>query len=660
MLVKTNRVEPTSPNGYADSTSVQERRTHSSLTGSRHSIGETIEKTDSGINLVQADEKKTLKRHLGTGIFISPKGVLRQTQSVGLCLVIWALCGIVSLLSYTENLKSGFHGSTTNNPLGVALAFYSGLWAYQGWSSLNSVTEELKNPKRNLWLAIVVALSSVIIIYLLINISYFTVMSKAELLSSDAVAVTWGVAVLGPAVRVLPFLISLSALGSVNVSTFRSARYAMVGARHGYLPEVFSYIQKQRLTPLPGIILQTILTIIYCIPSDIEDLIDFSSFVVWVFNGLTFVATICCKFTKPNAYRAIKVPIPVIIFNILISIYLVIAPVISRPHIGYLIATIILLLIQATVYPCNKAAPCGCSKNSVSINARIVGGEVAPSHSWGWAVSLQKRPSRHFCGGSILSPKYVLTAAHCVDDIYLSIDQLTVVVGRDNLLDNIGQRIVVSKIYVHPQWIPNTFKNDIAILELSRAISFGDNNIAKLCLPSSYGMEATDFPLMKSKLVGIGWGTTMTNGFISDKLRQVTVEAVGNQESKCSNSITNKTTQFCAAVNGGGKDTCQGDSGGPLMYYSDIYEQWMLAGITSFGKGCGLSIHAGVYTRVNMYIDWIQSIVGNDGIVMAGENTATFSTMPNGLTTSSESTMSSISTMFCITTLVFLLIMRSF
>ncbi|CAF4899010.1 unnamed protein product [Rotaria sp. Silwood1] len=317
-------------------------------------------------------------------------------------------------------------------------------------------------------------------------------------------------------------------------------------------------------------------------------------------------------------------------------------------------------LVQATVYPCNKAAPCGCSKNSVSINARIVGGEVAPSHSWGWAVSLQKRPSRHFCGGSILSPKYVLTAAHCVDDIYLSIDQLTVVVGRDNLLDNIGQRIVVSKIYVHPQWIPNTFKNDIAILELSQAIFFGDNNIAKLCLPSSYGMGATDFPLMKSKLVGIGWGTTMANGFISDKLRQVTVEAVGNQESKCSNSITNKTTQFCAAVNGGGKDTCQGDSGGPLMYYSDIYEQWMLAGITSFGKGCGLSIHAGVYTRVNMYIDWIQSIVGNDGIVMAGENTATFSTMPNGLTTSSESTMSSISTMFCITTLVFLLIMRSF
>ncbi|CAF4316989.1 unnamed protein product, partial [Rotaria sordida] len=118
----------------------------------------------------------------------------------------------------------------------------------------------------------------------------------------------------------------------------------MVGARYGYLPEIFSCIQKQRLTPLPSIILITILTIIYCIPSNIGSLIDFFSFVAWVFFGLTFVATICCKFTKPKAFRAIKVPIPIIIFMILVAIYLVIAPVISSPNVGYLIAVIILLV----------------------------------------------------------------------------------------------------------------------------------------------------------------------------------------------------------------------------------------------------------------------------------------------------------------------------
>ncbi|CAF1180369.1 unnamed protein product [Rotaria sordida] len=485
MFVPTNRVELTSPNAHADLTSIKERRTNST--------SRPIEDVNSGKNEVLFNEKKTLKRHLGlfsgisfilgmiigSGIFVSPKGVLIQTQSVGLCLVIWVLCGVVSMLGalcyaeigtviplsgselvymregigsvhlrtgdilafvfnwantfilepssvailsltfstyflsgimdscgppielvkmlaifvvgvlgtvngisvtaanrlniafvvcktvtilvitigglvrigqgYTQTLKSGFDG-TANNPLSISLAFYSGLWAYSGWASLNSVTEELKNPKRNLWLSIVVALSSVIILYLLANISYFTVMNKAELLSSDAVAVTWGEAVLGPVVRLLPILISFSALGSANATIYTSGRYFMVGARYGYLPEIFSCIQKQRLTPLPSIILITILTIIYCIPSNIGNLIDFFSFVAWVFFGLTFVATICCKFTKPKAFRVIKVPIPIIIFMILVAIYLVIAPVISSPNVGYLIAVIILLVEKINMF----------------------------------------------------------------------------------------------------------------------------------------------------------------------------------------------------------------------------------------------------------------------------------------------------------------------
>ncbi|CAM4988145.1 unnamed protein product, partial [Rotaria socialis] len=155
---------------------------------------------------------------------------------------------------------------------------------------------------------------------------------------------TWGEAVLGPAVRVLTILVSFSALGSANAKIYTSGRYFMVGARYGYLPEMFSCIQKQRLTPLPSIVLMTILSIIYCIPSNIGNLIGFVSFVSWMFFGLTFLATIFCKFTKAKADRVIKVPIPVIIFMILVSIYLVIAPVISSPNIGYLVALIILLV----------------------------------------------------------------------------------------------------------------------------------------------------------------------------------------------------------------------------------------------------------------------------------------------------------------------------
>ncbi|CAF1257140.1 unnamed protein product, partial [Adineta ricciae] len=239
---------------------------------------------------------------------------------------------------------------TTDNPLRIALAFYSGLWAYAGWGSLTSVTEEVKNPKRNLWLSIVVAIPAVIILYILTNISYFTVMTKSELLSSNAVAMTWGEIVLGSVARALPILISISALGSANVSTYSYARHCMVSARYGYLPAIFSYIQKQRLTPLPAIILQAILSIIYCIPSDVDGLINYFSFVSWLFRGLTFTAVLCCRFTKRDAHRVIKVPIPLVIIMILISIYLVIAPVISRPNIGFLVASVILLISLLVYY----------------------------------------------------------------------------------------------------------------------------------------------------------------------------------------------------------------------------------------------------------------------------------------------------------------------
>ncbi len=131
---------------------------------------------------------------------------------------------------------------------------------------------------------------------------------------------------MGRVAHALPFLISISALGSANGTLFTSARCCMVGAQYGYLPESFSFIQKRRLTPLPSIafqvsgfyeklicdslfrfVYQGILSILFCIPSNIDALIDFFSFSAWIFYGLTFVATLCCKFTMKNAERVINV-----------------------------------------------------------------------------------------------------------------------------------------------------------------------------------------------------------------------------------------------------------------------------------------------------------------------------------------------------------------
>lgn len=209
--------------------------------------------------------------------------------------------------------------------------------------------------------------------------------------------------------------------------------------------------------------------------------------------------------------------------------------------------------IQATEFACNTFAPCGCSQNKVVINSRIFGGESAVNHSWGWTVSLRVTNEGHFCGGTILSPEYILTAAHCVDDSEIMDYDLKAAVGTDTLSDQNGQRIPVEEIFVHPHWTSGTNENDIAILKLKNSINFNDSNIAKICFPSRKELVETEFPMTNSSLVAIGWGHTMPDGVVSEMLQQVTLEAIDSNDPKCNNSINNVTVQFCAASDDGSK-----------------------------------------------------------------------------------------------------------
>ncbi|UJR25864.1 hypothetical protein I4U23_007214 [Adineta vaga] len=280
-------------------------------------------------------------------------------------------------------------------------------------------------------------------------------------------------------------------------------------------------------------------------------------------------------------------------------------------------------LAYATIFPCNTTLSCGCSIVDANINARIVGGEVAVDHSWGWAVSLRNYFGRHFCGGTILSPYYVLTASHCITDYTLSPSLLSIVIGTNSLNNAEGRKIQVSHIISHPNYNSRTKENDIAILELENPIDFKDINIAKICLPNVSSTEQLRYPIVQKPVVAIGWGDTSYDGNLSNSLQQVTVKITGSKEAKCKISLRNKDVQFCASVNDGRKDTCQGDSGGPLMYYSQHEQVWVLAGITSYGYKCALPDYAGVYTRISVYIEWIRSVVGNDGIVTVAQNKAT-------------------------------------
>ncbi|KAG1684575.1 b(0,+)-type amino acid transporter 1 [Nymphon striatum] len=376
---------------------------------------------------------------IGSGIFVSPKGVLERTGSVGLSLIVWAGCGVLAMLgalSYselgtmlphsgaeymyfyeafgslpafmfawvsvfvlkpsmlaiiclslgeyvaeplshgcvtsqiiikliaaftvsmsrlgfyfadahlsliyltgqTQFLYEGFEGSTKSFS-DIATAFYSGLWAYDGWNNLNYVTEELKNPFKNLPRAIAIGLPLVTICYVLINFSYLAVMTNAELLASDAVAITFGNRVLGFMAWVMPFAVALSTFGAGNGTCFTSGRLAFVAAREGHLIDLLSFIHVRRLTPSPALILNALLSLMMVIPGNIGSLIDFFSFTAWLFYGGTMLALIVMRWTRPNLHRPYKVPLIIPVIVLVISVYLVIAPIVDKPTVEYVYAT---------------------------------------------------------------------------------------------------------------------------------------------------------------------------------------------------------------------------------------------------------------------------------------------------------------------------------
>ncbi|KAM5237092.1 B(0,+)-type amino acid transporter 1 [Ctenodactylus gundi] len=253
------------------------------------------------------------------------------------------IAGLVLLAQgNTKNFENSFEGTQVSVGA-ISLAFYNGLWAYDGWNQLNYITEELRNPFRNLPLAIVIGIPLVTVCYILINVSYFTVMTPTELLQSQAVAMTFGDRVLYPASWVVPLFVAFSTIGAANGTCFTTGRLVYVAAREGHMLQVLSYISVRRLTPAPAIIFCGIMATIYVIPGDINSLVNYFSFAAWLFYGLTTAGLIVMRVTRKDLERPIKVPIIIPILVTVISVVLVVAPIISQPAWEYLYCAIFIL-----------------------------------------------------------------------------------------------------------------------------------------------------------------------------------------------------------------------------------------------------------------------------------------------------------------------------
>ncbi|CAC5405976.1 SLC7A9 [Mytilus coruscus] len=193
-------------------------------------------------------------------------------------------------------------------------------------SQLNFVTEELKNTRRNLPLCIITSVFLVLVVYLMVNVSYFTVLTKEEFVSSWAVAATWEEYVLPGTVVIIPIIVACSIYGSMNGAGLVVGRIVFATAREQLFPECLSYFNINTNIPVPSTLLISIIAFALIMPSDIKSLLNMLEFLRWFFYGLSMIVHIVLRYRMKDVDRPLRVPIVVSVVVLVFSIYLVVAP----------------------------------------------------------------------------------------------------------------------------------------------------------------------------------------------------------------------------------------------------------------------------------------------------------------------------------------------
>ncbi|KAM9173581.1 cystine/glutamate transporter-like [Pangshura tecta] len=209
---------------------------------------------------------------------------------------------------HTENFQDAFSSQSLALDK-LPLAFYAGMFAYSGWFQTSFVREELVRPERNNPLAVIVSVVTVIVGYMLTNVSYYTVLTAEDVLASQAVAVSFAQKAFQRLVSVIPILVALSCFGTMNGGIFTFSRTLFVASREGQWPPLFSMIHIRRHTPLPAVMLMLPLVSAMVCVGDIYHLLNFFSFSRWLFIGLATLGLIIHRYRHPELPRPFKVPL---------------------------------------------------------------------------------------------------------------------------------------------------------------------------------------------------------------------------------------------------------------------------------------------------------------------------------------------------------------
>ncbi|CAD5125962.1 DgyrCDS14148 [Dimorphilus gyrociliatus] len=225
---------------------------------------------------------------------------------------------------------------------------------------------------------------------------------------------------------------------------------------------------------------------------------------------------------------------------------------------------------------------------------RVVGGWESRPNEFPYQISLNIFGS-HNCGGVVLNSNWILTAAHCVSSG--STTGLEVLAGAHIRSNPHGpeHRSEVLQVINHEKYTdPKRYSNDISLLKLASPLTLSED-IAPICSPRDITYNGETVTIS-------GWGGTFSGSPATDELRYTNVQVWTNADCEGPYPGSIDETMICAAAPG--RDTCQMDSGGPLAYNNN--GKFEIVGLTSWGRGCALPTHPGVYARVSPQLEWIR------------------------------------------------------